>query len=161
VNTHRFRINTLALAARLPTMHMFREGVEVGGLMSYGANFPDAGRATADDAHVSGRGRSGRSDVLWSKLPGRMIVPLFDATNPYAAIHQLLEADIVCVRDFTRPDAMSNEQLGQLAMIAHHCYRSHHLVLNCIHHLESRRAIASGSVHIYARTLHSSAQQSL
>jgi hypothetical protein len=31
----------------------------------------------------------------------RMIVPLFDATNPYAAIHQLLEADIVCVRDFT------------------------------------------------------------
>jgi putative tryptophan/tyrosine transport system substrate-binding protein len=30
-----------------------------------------AGRATADDAHVSGRGRSGRSDVLWSKLPGR------------------------------------------------------------------------------------------
>jgi FkbM family methyltransferase len=91
----------------------------------------------------------------------RMIAPLFDATNPYAAIHQLLEADIVYVRDFTRPDAMSNEQLGQLAMIAHHCYRSHDLVLNCIHHLESRRAIASGSVHIYARTLHSSAQQSL
>jgi hypothetical protein len=91
----------------------------------------------------------------------RMIAPLFNATNPYAAIHQLLEADIVYVRDFTRPDAMSNEQLGQLAMIAHHCYRSHDLVLNCIHHLESRRAIASGSVHIYARTLHSSAQQSL
>jgi AraC-like DNA-binding protein len=47
-----------------------------------------------------------------------MIAPLFDATNPYAAIHQLLEADIVYVRDFTRPNAMSNEQLGQRAMIA-------------------------------------------
>jgi hypothetical protein len=35
------------------------------------------------------------------------------------------------------------------------------LVLNCIHHLESRRAIASGGVHIYAHTLHSWAQQSL
>jgi putative ABC transport system substrate-binding protein len=30
VNSHRFRINTLALAARLPTIHVFREGVEVG-----------------------------------------------------------------------------------------------------------------------------------
>ena len=32
-----------------------------------------------------------------------------ETTNPYAAIHQLLEADIVYVRDFTRPDSMSNE----------------------------------------------------
>jgi putative tryptophan/tyrosine transport system substrate-binding protein len=48
VNTHRFRINTLALAARLPTMHNFREGVEVGGLMSYGPNFPDLFRRVAD-----------------------------------------------------------------------------------------------------------------
>jgi putative tryptophan/tyrosine transport system substrate-binding protein len=48
VNTHRFRINTLALAARLPTMHTFREGVEVGGLMSYGPNFPDLFRRAAD-----------------------------------------------------------------------------------------------------------------
>ena len=37
--THRIRINTLALAARLPTMHALREGVEVGGLMSYGPDY--------------------------------------------------------------------------------------------------------------------------
>jgi putative tryptophan/tyrosine transport system substrate-binding protein len=48
VNIHRVRINTLALAARLPTMHTFREGVEAGGLMSYGANFPDLFRRAAD-----------------------------------------------------------------------------------------------------------------
>ncbi len=48
VGTHRIRINTLALAARLPTMHTFREGVEAGGLMSYGANFPDMFRRVAD-----------------------------------------------------------------------------------------------------------------
>jgi putative tryptophan/tyrosine transport system substrate-binding protein len=41
VNTHRIRINTLALAARLPTMHTVRESVEAGGLMSYGPNIPD------------------------------------------------------------------------------------------------------------------------
>jgi putative ABC transport system substrate-binding protein len=41
LNTNRIRINTLALSARIPTMHGFREYVEVGGLMSYGPNLPD------------------------------------------------------------------------------------------------------------------------
>ena len=48
VNTYRIRINTLALGARLPTMHGFREYVETGGLMSYGANFPNLFRRAAD-----------------------------------------------------------------------------------------------------------------
>src|SRR5947207_764968 len=48
LNTHRIRINTLVLAARLPTMHTLREQVEAGGLMSYGANFPDLFRRAAD-----------------------------------------------------------------------------------------------------------------
>jgi putative tryptophan/tyrosine transport system substrate-binding protein len=47
-NTHRLRINTFAVAARLPTMHSQREYVESGGLMSYGANFPDLNRRAAD-----------------------------------------------------------------------------------------------------------------
>jgi hypothetical protein len=42
------RINTLALAARLPTIYYFREYVEVGGLMSYGPNIPDLFRRAAD-----------------------------------------------------------------------------------------------------------------
>src|SRR5262249_2844560 len=48
VNTHRVRINTLALATRLPTMHNSREAVEAGGLMSYGANLPDLFRRAAE-----------------------------------------------------------------------------------------------------------------
>ena len=48
VNTHRIRINTLALAARLPTIYLFREYVEAGGLMSYGPNFRDLFRRAAD-----------------------------------------------------------------------------------------------------------------
>ena len=48
VTTNRVRINTLALGARLPTMSAFREYVEAGGLMSYGANFPDMYRRAAD-----------------------------------------------------------------------------------------------------------------
>jgi putative ABC transport system substrate-binding protein len=46
--THRIRINTLTLGARLPTIFGEREMVEVGGLMSYGPNFPDLFRRAAD-----------------------------------------------------------------------------------------------------------------
>ncbi len=48
VNTNRIRINISALGARLPTVYNRRENVEAGGLMSYGANFPDMFRRTAE-----------------------------------------------------------------------------------------------------------------
>jgi putative ABC transport system substrate-binding protein len=48
VNTHRIRINTLALGARLPTMCSWREAIEAGSLMSYGPNYPDLFRRAAD-----------------------------------------------------------------------------------------------------------------
>jgi putative tryptophan/tyrosine transport system substrate-binding protein len=48
VNTNRVRLNTLALGARLPTMHGTRDYVEAGGLMAYGANFPLLWRRAAD-----------------------------------------------------------------------------------------------------------------
>jgi putative tryptophan/tyrosine transport system substrate-binding protein len=48
VNANRIRINTLALGARLPTIHGLREWVEVGGLMSYGTNFPALYRRAAE-----------------------------------------------------------------------------------------------------------------
>jgi len=48
VNTHRVRINTFALAARLPTMHGVRDYVEAGGLMSYGASYSDLFRRAGD-----------------------------------------------------------------------------------------------------------------
>jgi putative ABC transport system substrate-binding protein len=48
VTTNRIRINILALGARLPTMHGQGDNVEAGGLMSYGANFPDLYRRAAD-----------------------------------------------------------------------------------------------------------------
>jgi putative ABC transport system substrate-binding protein len=45
---NRVRINTLALDARLPTMHGLRDQVESGGLISYGVSFPDLFRRSAD-----------------------------------------------------------------------------------------------------------------
>jgi putative ABC transport system substrate-binding protein len=46
--TNRNRINTLALGVRLPAMHASRESVDAGGLMSYGPNFLDLFRRSAD-----------------------------------------------------------------------------------------------------------------
>ena len=48
VNASILRINTLALGARLPTIHPFRDYLRAGGLMSYGANNADLFRQTAD-----------------------------------------------------------------------------------------------------------------
>jgi len=46
--TGQVQINTLALGARLPTVHGLREYVAAGGLMSYGPNIPDLYRRAAE-----------------------------------------------------------------------------------------------------------------
>ena len=46
--TSRVRFNTLALIARLPTMHGTREQVDAGGLISYGTNVTDMFRRAGD-----------------------------------------------------------------------------------------------------------------
>jgi putative tryptophan/tyrosine transport system substrate-binding protein len=48
MNANHARVNTLALGARLPTMHGIREYVEAGGLMSYGPSLPDLYRRAAE-----------------------------------------------------------------------------------------------------------------
>jgi ABC-type uncharacterized transport system substrate-binding protein len=47
-NSNRVPINTSALAAQLPTIQGFRESARAGGLMSYGANFPELFRRAAE-----------------------------------------------------------------------------------------------------------------
>jgi FkbM family methyltransferase len=60
------------------------------------------------------------------------LAPAVIGGNRRKPLHQLLEADLVYVRDFTRPDKMDGEQWKHVAMIAHHCYRSFDLVLLAI-----------------------------
>ena len=45
--THRARLADMATKTRLPAIYTFRDFVEVGGLMSYGAHFPDLYRRAA------------------------------------------------------------------------------------------------------------------
>ena len=48
VNANRAQILETVMAAKIPTIFGFREFVDAGGLMSYGANFPDLFRRAAD-----------------------------------------------------------------------------------------------------------------
>ena len=48
INANHARINTLALGARLPTIHPFRDYLGTGGFMSYGANNTDLFRRAGD-----------------------------------------------------------------------------------------------------------------
>ncbi|HEY2414831.1 MAG TPA: ABC transporter substrate-binding protein [Pirellulaceae bacterium] len=48
LNTNGARINAAALAARLPSMHSFRNTVEAGALVSYGPDFPASYRRAAE-----------------------------------------------------------------------------------------------------------------
>jgi putative ABC transport system substrate-binding protein len=57
ISTNRTSIITLALGARLPTMFNQREYPDAGALMSYGPDFPDMFRRTADIVDKVLRGR--------------------------------------------------------------------------------------------------------
>jgi putative ABC transport system substrate-binding protein len=60
VNANHARINSLALTARLPTMHAERLYAQSGGLMSYAANYPALFRRAADFVDKILRGTSPR-----------------------------------------------------------------------------------------------------
>jgi hypothetical protein len=81
------------------------------------------------------------------------IAPYAAPGNPRRALNQLLQADVVYVRDFSRPEGMDDEQLKHLALVAHHCYQSFDLALRCLTELERRSAVAKGSSEPYARSL--------
>ena len=67
--------------------------------------------------------------------------------------NQILEADIVYVRDFMHPERMSSEQLKHLAVLAHHCYGSFDLAGNCLHHLCKNGAVPADAVAKYIASL--------
>lgn len=77
------------------------------------------------------------------------IAPCLVHHDPRRPIKQLLEADIVYVRDIARPDSLDDEQLKHIALIAHHCYESYDLSLRCIAILERRGVLEPGAQQRY------------
>ncbi|MFZ0226488.1 MAG: FkbM family methyltransferase [Mycobacterium sp.] len=66
------------------------------------------------------------------------IAPTVFGDSVYQPGNQLLEADMVYVRDLAHPERMTSEQLSHLAMIAFHIYGSVDLAVFCIIELQQR-----------------------
>jgi FkbM family methyltransferase len=81
------------------------------------------------------------------------IAPSVINNNPYQPLNQLLEADIVYVRDFSHAETMSDEQLKHLALVAHHCYGSLDLALRCVTLLEQRQVLDAGAGQQYMQAV--------
>jgi hypothetical protein len=72
-------------------------------------------------------------------------------------MNQLLEADVVYVRDFTHPDDMSDEQLKHLALVSHCVYGSSDLVHRCLLALRDRGLTPPDSPEVYLAKAHDGA----
>jgi len=82
------------------------------------------------------------------------IAPVVYDGDPKKPMHQLLEADVVYVRDFGRPQLMDIEQLSHLALVAHCVYGSTDLAHRCLIVLRDRTAIAADAPAQYLRAAH-------
>ena len=81
------------------------------------------------------------------------IAPCVVGGDPCKPLHQLLEADVVYVRDFTRPDSLGDEQLKHLALVAHHCYGSIDLAMRCLMLLSRRARVPEDAVQRYVELI--------
>jgi FkbM family methyltransferase len=79
------------------------------------------------------------------------VSPLVINNDPRMALNQLLEADIVYIRDIARPDLLSDEQLKHLALVAHYCYRSFDVAAHCLNLLMQRSALSANALKTYLR----------
>jgi FkbM family methyltransferase len=68
----------------------------------------------------------------------RVMRPLLVDNNIYAGLSQLVWADAIFVRDFTRLDLLSDEQLLKTGAILHDCYGSIDLVMRLLTEHDAR-----------------------
>lgn len=81
----------------------------------------------------------------FTQLKHCMVSPLVLNNEPRIALHQLLEGDLVYVRDFIHHERMTDDQLKSLALVSHYAYESVDIALRCVGALESRGALPKGS----------------
>jgi len=81
------------------------------------------------------------------------LAPTIVSGQPNRGLRQLLEADMVYVRDFTHAGNMTVEQWKHLALIAHHCYGSVDLATRCLNILTGLGAAPDDASRRYQSSL--------
>jgi FkbM family methyltransferase len=87
----------------------------------------------------------------------RTILPVYDQSTPNSALNQLIFADVVYIRDFTRAEAMDDEQLKHLAIIAYACYGSFDLAAHCLFRLAERNAVVPDAMELFLNSVRAAA----
>lgn len=80
------------------------------------------------------------------------ITPALIDGDPAKPLNQLLEADVVYIRDVRTMESLSDEQLRHMAIIAHVCYSSRDLSLRCLTALQQRQVVPGDAVARYLTT---------
>jgi FkbM family methyltransferase len=84
---------------------------------------------------------------LWS------ISPTIRNNTPQMPFNQLLEGDIVYIRDIIHKSTLTDLQIKKLAAIAHFALNSPDLAARCIIDLQKRNAVPEDSVQKYLQTI--------
>jgi FkbM family methyltransferase len=90
---------------------------------------------------------------LFANIKGWSIAPTMRNNDPRLPFNQLLEADVVYIRDLIRPAGLSDLQIRKLAAIAHFCYNSPDLVARCLLELQRRNVMPAGTLQKYLPTV--------
>jgi FkbM family methyltransferase len=82
------------------------------------------------------------------------IAPVTYDGDPNKAMHQLLDGDLVYVRDFTNPYTMTDDQVRHLALLAHCVYGSSDLTHRCLMIMTDRGLVPSHTPGEYLALAH-------
>jgi FkbM family methyltransferase len=89
----------------------------------------------------------------FAELKQWSIAPTIRNGDPRVPFRQLLEADLVYVRNLVKASELSSEQLRKLAAISHLCYVSPDLAARCIIELQNRNDVPAGTAAEYLSSL--------
>jgi FkbM family methyltransferase len=78
----------------------------------------------------------------------RVFSPMIVGNDILSGLSQLLWADAVFVRDFTRLDLLTETQLLKTAMILHDCYQSFDLALRLLTEVDARSGTQLGNAYL-------------
>lgn len=78
-----------------------------------------------------------------------IMAPMQLGNDPFRALNQVLEADLVYARDLRDHAALPDVALRKMAAIAHVCYGSFDLAMNCVMRLRDRGAAKASAVEDY------------
>ena len=87
------------------------------------------------DAHLRGAGFMFHT---FASILGRSLRPLLVSNDPYKPVRQMLWADAVYVKDFSRLPALTPEQLLKMAVILHEVYQSMDLAAVALQHHDAK-----------------------